>query len=126
MATDLKSIVGDSPKITNVISDLSAGGGLVYSRIGYLLVSDLGAPKILKWNTGGGSVFREKSDGTGGVTLDHQGRLITAGKRQVCRTEKDGGIAWLGAGEGAFVVVFGLAGGVCFSGAGGVFWVPRR
>ena len=35
-------MVGDSPKITKVVSDLSAAGAPVYSRIGYLLVSDVG------------------------------------------------------------------------------------
>jgi gluconolactonase len=126
MATDLKSMVGDSPKITKVISDLSAAGAPVYSRIGYLLVSDPGAAKILKWNTGTLSVFREKSDGASGVTFDHQGRLITAEKRQVSRTEKDGKITVLAPAQDALDVVYAIDGNTYFTSAAGVFRVPRK
>jgi len=126
MDSDLKSMVGDSPKITKVISDLSAAGAPVYSRIGYLLVSDLGAAKILKWNAGALSVFRENSNGASGVTFDHQGRLITAEKRQVSRTEKDGKTTILAPAQDANDVVYAIDGNTYFTGAAGVFRVPRK
>lgn len=71
--------------------------GPVFSRIGYLLFSDIPAARILKYERGQLSVFRENSNGANGLTFDHQGRLLACeGKAgRVTRTEKDGRITVL-------------------------------
>jgi gluconolactonase len=71
--------------------------GPVFSRIGYLLFSDIPAARIIKYEHGQVSVFRENSNGANGLTFDHQGRLLACeGKGgRVTRTEKDGGITVL-------------------------------
>ncbi len=115
MEAALKSIVGESPKIEKVMSGLSSSGAGVYSRIGYLLVSDVDAGKILKWSAGSVSTFREKSNGAKGLTFDHQGRLLAAEKGRVTRTEKDGAITVL-APNGGMDLVYAIDGSTYFTG----------
>lgn len=50
--------------------------GPVYSRRGYLLFSDIPNSRIMKWERGRASVFRENSNGANGLVFDAQGRLI--------------------------------------------------
>ena len=80
--------------------------GPVFSRIGFLLFSDLPAERIMKYDfppgrpvpgNGEMSVFREKSNRANGLTFDHQGRLLACegGAARVTRTEKDGRITVL-------------------------------
>ena len=80
--------------------------GPVFSRLGFLLFSDLRSEKIHKytvpwWETdvtkGELSVFREQSNRANGLTFDHQGRPLTCetGPGRVTRTEKDGTITVL-------------------------------
>lgn len=70
--------------------------GPVHSRRGFLLFSDIPNQKILKWERGQVSVFRENSNKANGLTFDHQGRLLTAeGGGRVTRTEKNGSITVL-------------------------------
>ena len=76
----------------NVPVEKVAGGfrfteGPVFSRLGYLLFSDIPAGRIMKWERGEVTVFREKSNGANGLTFDHQGRLLACeatGRRRSC------------------------------------------
>jgi sugar lactone lactonase YvrE len=69
--------------------------GPVFNRQGYLLFSDIPANRIMKWSQGRVTVFRENSNGTNGLTFDHQGRLLACETGRVTRTEKDGKITIL-------------------------------
>ena len=95
--------------------------GPVFSRLGYLLFSDLGASRILKWEAGKVSVFRENSNGANGLTLDHQGRLLTCERGRVTRTEKNGSITVLAErGQGKLLnvpndLVYAIDGSVYFT-----------
>ena len=121
----LKSIVGESPKIEKVMSGLSSAGAPVYSRIGYLLVSDVGAGKILKWSAGSVSTFREKSNGANGITFDHQGRLLAAENARVTRTEKDGRVTVLAPNE-AMDLVYAIDGNTYFIGGAAIYRIKPK
>jgi gluconolactonase len=69
--------------------------GPVFSRRGYLLFSDIPANRIMKWERGKVSVFRENSNSANGLTFDHQGRLLACETGRVTRTEKNGSITTL-------------------------------
>mgnify|MGYP001046552683 CR=1 FL=1 len=71
--------------------------GPVFSRIGFLLFSDIPAERIYKLERGKLSVFRENSRGANGLSFDRQGRLLTCeGKAgRVTRTEKDSSLSIL-------------------------------
>ena len=62
-----------------------ATAGPVFSRRSYLLFSDVPSKRILKWEKGKLSVFRENSNGASGNTFDHQGRLLTCETREEFR-----------------------------------------
>ena len=70
-------------------------GGPVFSRIGFLLFSDVTAKRIIRWDKGKVKTFRENSNGANGLTFDHQGRLLACEQDRVTRTEKDGTITVL-------------------------------
>jgi len=102
----LFELVERRAQIVKVAGGFGFTAGPVFSRIGFLLFSDLRSEKIYKWTipawesepSGGKlSVFREKSHGANGLTFDHQGRLLIceAGPGRVTRTEKDGSITVL-------------------------------
>ena len=59
------------------------------------LFSDTTASRIMKWEEGKVSVFRENSTGPSGLTFDHQGRLLACERGRVTRTEKNGKITVL-------------------------------
>jgi gluconolactonase len=95
MAAGLEKLVDP-----NAVPEKIAGGfafteGPVFSRRGYLLFSDIPANHIMKWEKGQTTVFRENSNGSNGLTFDHQGRLLACEKGRVTRTEKDGKITTL-------------------------------
>ncbi len=72
--------------------------GPVYSRLGYLLFSDVPDSRIVKWTPREGfTTFRKPSNQANGLTFDRQGRLLACeGElRRVTRTEKDGSITVL-------------------------------
>ena len=69
-----------------------ATAGPVFSRRGYLLFSDVPARRILKWQKGKVTVFRDNSNEATANTFDHQGRLLTCEAGRVTRTEKNGSI----------------------------------
>ncbi len=125
MDAALKSIVGESPRIEKVMSGLSSAGAPVYSRIGYLLVADVGANKILRWSAGSVSTFRENSNGANGLTFDHQGRLLAAEKGRVTRTEKDGKIIALAPND-ATDLVYAIDGNIYFAGGNAVYQITRK
>lgn len=65
--------------------------GPVHSRIGYLLFSDIPANRILKYERGQVTVFRENSNGANGLTFDHQGRLLACeGGRGPSHADREG------------------------------------
>lgn len=70
----------------------------VFSRLAYLLFSDVPSDRILKWERGEVTVFRENSHGAKANTFDHQGRLLPREIGRVTRTEKDGKITVLAGG----------------------------
>jgi gluconolactonase len=93
---ELQKVVVDP----NAAPEKIAGGfafteGPVFSRRGYLLFSDIPPNRIMRWSRGAVTVFREKSNGTNGLTFDHQGRLLACETGRVTRTEKDGKITTL-------------------------------
>jgi gluconolactonase len=81
-----------------ITGGLGAAAGPVFSRRGYLLFSDVKANRILKWEHGSLTTFREHSNGARANTFDHQGRLLTCESGRVTRTEKDGKITVLASG----------------------------
>src|SRR5690242_3360949 len=100
--------------------DKVAGGfrfaeGPVFSRRGYLLFSDIPASRIMKWEKGAVTVFRENSNGSNGLTFDHQGRLLACERNRVTRTEKDGAITVLAEGKGPNDIVYAIDGSIYFS-----------
>ncbi len=104
--TDLFDLVDRRAEIIKVAGGFGFTEGPVFSRIGFLLFTDLRSEKIHKWTVPGWedepergtlTVFREKSNRANGLTFDHQGRLLTCetGPGRVTRTEKDGSITVL-------------------------------
>jgi gluconolactonase len=94
----IETLVGASPKIDKIATGFSFTEGPVFSRIGYLLFTDIPKNRIMKWQPGSDpSVFRENSNGANGLTFDHQGRLLTCEQNRITRTEKDGKITELAA-----------------------------
>jgi gluconolactonase len=95
----LEEILARGAKVEKVLGGFQFTEGPVFSRLGFLLFSDIPANRIYKYIPGEAeaAVFREKSNGANGLTFDHQGRLLacegTAGR--VTRTEKDGKITVL-------------------------------
>jgi gluconolactonase len=92
-----RTVVDADARLEKVASGFQFTEGPVFSRIGFLLFSDIPANRIMKLERGRVSVFREGSNGANGLTFDHQGRLLacegSAGR--VTRTEKDGKITML-------------------------------
>jgi gluconolactonase len=93
----LDRVVGSPPKIEKIAEGFTFTEGPVFSRIGFLLFTDVRAepPKILRWENGKVTTFREKSNRANGLTFDHQGRLLTCERDRVTRTEKDGSVTVL-------------------------------
>ena len=95
MASELDRLVGASAAPEKVAGGFRFTEGPVFSRLGYLLFSDIPANRIMKWEAGRVTVFRENSNGANGLTFDHQGRLLACERGRVTRTEKDGSITVL-------------------------------
>jgi gluconolactonase len=95
MAADLSRLIDPNAKVEKIAAGFAFTEGPVFSRLGYLLFSDLRANRIMKWSQGRVTVFRENSNGANGLTFDHQGRLLACEADRVTRTEKDGSITVL-------------------------------
>jgi len=93
MPADLQKLVNGVPE--KIVSGFAFTEGPVFSRIGYLLFSDIPPKRIMKWQRGTVTVFRENSNSSNGLTFDHQGRLLACETGRVTRTEKDGKITTL-------------------------------
>src|SRR3989454_7076000 len=117
----LDRLVGPIPKIEKVAEGFQFTEGPVFSRIGFLLFSDVTAKRIIRWDNGKVKPFRENSNGANGLTFDHQGRLLTCEQDRVTRTEKDGSITVLATDfEGAPLtspndLVYAIDGSIYFS-----------
>ena len=112
-----------------IVSGYRAAAGPVFSRRGYLLFSDVPASRILKWERGAVTVFREDSHGAKANTFDHQGRLLTCETGRVTRTEKDGKITVLASGvKEPADLVYAIDGSIYFSDppAGMVYQITRK
>jgi gluconolactonase len=100
-ALDAKSdkfwqLVDKNVEVKQVVSGFGFTEGPVFSRRGYLLFSDIPNQKIMKWERGELTTFRDNSNKANGLTFDHQGRLIAAeGGGRVTRTEKNGSVTVL-------------------------------
>jgi gluconolactonase len=128
----LRNIVDAGAGVEKIAGGFRFTEGPVFSRIGFMLFSDLPAERIMKYDfppgrpgPGNGelSVFREKSNRANGLTFDHQGRLLACegGAGRVTRTEKDSRITVLaGRYEGRSLnapndLVYAIDGSVYFS-----------
>ena len=88
-------LTGANPAPERIATGFRSTDGPVFSRLGYLLFSDSPSGRILKWEAGKVTVFREKSNGAGSLTFDLQGRLLACEQGRVTRTEKNGAITVL-------------------------------
>lgn len=125
-----KLIRRDAP-IKQVVTGYGFTEGPVFSRRGFLLFSDIPNQKILKWERGSVSTFRENSNRANGLTFDHQGRLVTAeGGGKVTRTEKNGSITVLADSglKGPNDLVYAIDGSVYFTDlpASAVYQITRE
>jgi len=106
-----------------------ATAGPVFSRRAYLLFSDVPSNRILKWEHGEVTLFRENSHGAKANTFDHQGRLLTCETGRVTRTEKDGKVTVLAGGvKEPGDLVYAIDGSIYFSDppAGIVYQITRK
>lgn len=91
----LEGLLAPNAAPKKVASGFSRAEGPVFSRRGYLLFSDTASGRIMKWEAGETSIFRQNGNGAIGLTFDHQGQLLACERGQVTRTEKDGRITVL-------------------------------
>jgi gluconolactonase len=118
----LDNLIGATPKIEKIAGGFQFTEGPVFSRIGYLLFSDIPSNRVMKWQPGSDAVvFRENSNGANGLTFDHQGRLLACERDRVTRTEKNGSITVLAAKDAGKTlvspndVVYAIDGSVYFT-----------
>jgi gluconolactonase len=95
MAHSLTELVGGNPKIEQIADGMMATEGPAFSRVGFLLFSDIAARRIMKWENGTLTAYRTNSNRANGLTFDHLGRLLACEAGQVTRTEHDGCITVL-------------------------------
>jgi gluconolactonase len=94
MPGDLQGLTGPNAAPERVAGGFGLARAPVFSRLGYLLFGDTTMSRIMKWEDGKVSVFRENRTARG-LTFDHQGRLLACEGNRVTRTEKDGSITVL-------------------------------
>jgi gluconolactonase len=105
-------------ELKQIATGFALAEGPVFSRRGFLLFTDIRNQKILKWERGQLTVFRENSNKANGLTFDHQGRLLTAeGGGRVTRTEKNGSLTVLAESglQGPNDIVYAIDGSIYFS-----------
>jgi gluconolactonase len=126
MATGLEGLLAANAVPEKVASGFGQADGPVFSRRGYLLFSDTAAGRIMKWEAGKTSVFRQDSNGSIGLTFNHQGMLLACEKGRVTRTEKDGKITVLaGKLRAPFDLVYAIDGSIYFS-DNAVYQITRK
>jgi len=115
-------------KVEKVADGFKALDGPVFSRRGFMFFSDKGAGRIMRWERGKLTVFREKSNGAGALTFDHQGRLLACESNRVTRTEKNGSVTVLAADglQAPEDLVYAIDGSVYFTDKGRVYQVTRE
>lgn len=118
MSGELQGLPGPNAAPEKVAGGFGCAQGPVFSRLGYLLFSDTPASRIMKWEEGKVSVFRENIRASS-LTFDHQGRLLACERGRVTRTEKDGKITVLaGQLHGPDDLVYAIDGSIYFSDVG--------
>jgi gluconolactonase len=116
MPDGLEGLLASNAVPEKVVSGMGQAEGPVFSRLGYLLFSDTAAGRIVKWKAGETSTFRQNSNGSIGLTFDHQGRLLACERGRVTRTEKNGGITVLaGRLRAPHDLVYAIDGSIYFS-----------
>ncbi|MDA1226474.1 MAG: SMP-30/gluconolactonase/LRE family protein [Chloroflexi bacterium] len=99
-SAELERIVSADAEVEQLADGLAADrwpaeGPLWWKEGGYLLFSDIGQDRRMKWAPGeGATVFQQGTNQANGLTRDLQGRLIACehGARRVTRQEHDGSI----------------------------------
>lgn len=112
------TLVDKNAQIKQIGTGFAFTEGPVCSRRGFVLFSDIPNQKIMRWERGQMTVFRENSNKANGLTFDHQGRLLAAeGGGRVTRTEKNGSITVLAEQglQGPNDLVYAIDGSVYFS-----------
>jgi gluconolactonase len=122
---ELKNVLGDSPKVTEVAHGFGAACGPVCARRGYLLFCDAEAGKILKWHNGAITVLRA-DEGPRSLTFDHQGQLLACGKGGVTRTEKNGSVTKLATQPEAGDIIYAIDGNIYFTAGSRVYRLARN
>jgi gluconolactonase len=118
MAAGLEGLLAPNAVPRKVVGGLGRAEGPVFSRRGYLLISDTLAGRILKWEAGETSTFRQNGNGAVGLTFDHQGQLLACERGCITRTEKDGRMTVLAGRLGApYDLVYAIDGSIYFSDA---------
>ncbi len=110
-------LIDKKAEMKQIATGFGLTGGAVFSRIGFLLFCDIANQKILRWERGKLTTFRENSNKAIDLTFDHQGRLLTAeGAGRVTRTEKSGSVTVLASEglQGPNSVVYSIDGSVYF------------
>jgi gluconolactonase len=97
-----KKIVADDSRLETIDCNFGDAEGPVWmgGKDGYLVFSDIGGDKLLKWTPRGGiETFREHSNKTNGNALDRNGALVSCEQatRRVVRWSADGGFVVLAA-----------------------------
>ena len=100
ISTDLERIVSSDAEVEQLASGLAtdtwpAEGPLWWKNEGYLMFSDIGQDRRMRWSPDEGvSVIQEGTNNANGLTRDLQGRLLACehGARRVTRQEPDGSI----------------------------------
>ena len=100
VSPDLECILASDAEIEELGSGYGgdagpAEGPLWWQEGGYLLFSDIGNNRRMKWESGAGvSLFKEPTSRANGLTRDPQGRLLACEHetRRVTRTEPDGSL----------------------------------
>lgn len=101
-------------KIERLPLNVKQPRGSVFSRRGYLLISDPGTSRIVRWERNQATLVREGA-AVEGITFDHQGRLLACEKDRVTRTEKNGAITLLSMAKAPRDVVYAIDGSVYFA-----------
>ncbi len=99
VSPDLERIVSTDQPILELATGFGnengpAEGPLWWHEGGYLLFSDIGNNRRMKWTAGeGATLFLEPTNFANGLTRDIQGRLVACDRTpRVCRTELDGSL----------------------------------